>query len=139
LSQLSRRLNRRAVDLAASNGSLKQGIIQRQTAEAELRKNGKDSAKLLRESHQLQEHLRHLTHGILSAQEAERTKISRELQDEVAQTLLGINVRLLTLKHAANGNPANLKKEVTNTQRLVQESLRSINRFAHGLDLHRPA
>jgi two-component system chemotaxis response regulator CheB len=134
LSQLCQTLNRRAVDLAASNGFLKQGIIQRQTAEAELRKNGKDSAKLLRESHQLQKHLRHLTHEILSAQEAERTKISRELQDEVAQTLLGINVRLLTLKQAAKGSPANLKKELANTERLVQESLRSINRFARELD-----
>ena len=75
---------------------------------------------LLEESLALQEHLRHLTHRILSAQEAERKKISRDLQDEIAQTLLGINVRLLTLKKAAKGNTANLKKEIANTQRLVR-------------------
>jgi len=34
--------------------------------------------------------LRRLTHRILTAQEAERKKISHELWDEIAQTLLGI-------------------------------------------------
>ena len=55
----------------------------------------------MKESWRLQKHLRHLTHQILSAQEEKRKKISRELQDEIAQTLLGINVRLLTLKKEA--------------------------------------
>jgi signal transduction histidine kinase len=46
----------------------------------------------------VQERLRHLAHEILLAQEDERKKVSHELQDEIAQTLLGINVRLLSLK-----------------------------------------
>jgi signal transduction histidine kinase len=125
--------------LAASNRSLKQGIAQRKTAEAALKKSRKHYKALLEESLTLQEHLRHLTHQILSAQEAERKKISRELRDETAQTLLGINVRLLTLKKAVRGNKANLKKEIANTQRLVQQSVQSINQFACELDLRRQA
>jgi signal transduction histidine kinase len=139
LAQLNKTLGQRTADLVASNRSLKQGIIQRKTAEKTLRKDGKHSAKLLRESHRLQKHLRHLIHRILSAQEAERKVISRELHDEVAQTLLGINVRLLTLRKAARGDTANLKKEIANTQRLVKESLQSINRFARELDIHQQA
>lgn len=139
LSRLSKTLGRRTVDLAASHRSLKQGVLHRQTAQAELRKSGKRYVKLLQESHHLQKHLRHLTHQILSAQEAERKKISRELHDDIAQTLLGINVRLVTLKTAAKGNSANLKKEIANTQRLVEESVQSINRFARELDNHQPA
>ena len=66
-------------------------------------------------------------------------KISRERHDEVAQRLLGVNVRLLTLKKAAQGNTANLKKEIAKTQRIVEESVQSINRFARDVDIHQPA
>ncbi len=128
LAQLNKALGRRTADLAASNRSLKKGIIQRKSAEQALRKTETHSAKLLRQSYHLQRHLRHLVHRILSAQEVERKKISRELHDEVAQTLLGINVRLLILKKAAHGDTANLKKEIANTQHLVKESLQSITK-----------
>jgi signal transduction histidine kinase len=118
---------------------LELGIIQRKRVEVELRKSGKHYAKLLLESHHLQKHLQRLTHQILSAQEAQRKKIGRKLHDEVAQALLGINVRLLTLKEAAKGHKAKLAKDIANTQRLVQESVQSINRFARELDLPQQA
>jgi len=67
---------------------LKQGIAQRKTVEAAVKKSGQQYKALLEESLALQEQLRHLTHQILSAQEAERKQISRELRYEIAQTLL---------------------------------------------------
>jgi signal transduction histidine kinase len=100
-------------------------------AEAALKKSGKRSAKLLRESHHLQKHLQRLTHQILSAQENERRKISHDLHDEVAQTLLGINVRLLTLRKGAAACRKDLAKDIASTQRLVEKSVKAINRFAH--------
>jgi signal transduction histidine kinase len=78
----------------------------------------------------LQENLRQLTHQVLKAQEEERQKISQELQDEVAQTLLGINVRLLTLKQQASVNTRGLKDEMASTQRLVTKSAKSVHRVA---------
>lgn len=60
----------------------------------------------------------------------ERGEISRELHDEIAQILLRINVRLLTLKKAATLNTKDLIKEIASTQRLVEESVKNINRFA---------
>jgi len=45
----------------------------------------------------------------------------------------------LTLKQAAKGNRATLNKEIANTQRLVQESVRAINQFASKLNLHQQA
>ncbi len=119
LSRLHQTLGRRTVDLAATNRSLKQGIVQRKTVEQALKKSGEHSRKLLKESHRLQKHLQHLTHQILAAQEDKRKKISRDLHDEIAQTLLGINVRLLTLKKEAAINTGGLKKEIASTQRLV--------------------
>ncbi len=49
-------------------------------------KSGKHHKKCLEESLQLQKHLQHLTHRVLAAQEDERKKISRELQNEIAST-----------------------------------------------------
>jgi signal transduction histidine kinase len=63
---------------------------------------------------------------VIAAQEDERKKISRELQDEIAQTLLGINVRLLSLKQEARSNSKGLKKEIASTQLLVANSARSV-------------
>jgi len=136
LRQLSKILGRRTVDLAASHRSLKQGIVQRKTAEQALKKSGEHSRKLLKESRDLQKHLQRLTHQILSAQEDKRKKVSRDLHDEIAQTLLGINVRLLTLKKEATVNARGLKKEIASTQRLVKQSVQTINRFAHEFGIH---
>jgi signal transduction histidine kinase len=136
LSRLNQTLDRRTVDLAASRRSLKQGIVQRKTAEQALKKSGEHSRKLLKESRDLQKHLQRLTHQILSAQEDKRKKTSRELHDEIAQTLLGINVRLLTLKKEAAVNASGLKKEIASTQRLVDKSVKSIKCFAREFGIH---
>jgi signal transduction histidine kinase len=136
LSQLNKALGRRTVDLVAANRSLQQGITRRKTAEAALKKGAAHYGRLLEESRALQKHLQHLAHQILSAQENKRKKISQELQDEIAQTLLGINVRLLTVKKAANRSAQGLQQEVASTQRLVERSVKTMNRFAraHGND-----
>jgi signal transduction histidine kinase len=136
LSRLRKMLGRRTVNLAASNRSLKQGIVQRKTAEQALRKSGEHSRKLLNESRRLQKHLQRLTHQILSAQEDKRKRISRDLHDEIAQTLLGINVRLVTLKREAAINAGGFKKEIASTQRVVDKSVKSIKRFAREFGIH---
>ena len=76
---------------------------------------------------------RAITHHVLMAQEDERQKISTELQDEIAQTLLGINVRLISLKHEARQNTKGFKDDLASTQRLVIESARSLRRVARDL------
>lgn len=136
MSRLSKTLGRRTVDLAASYRPLKQGVVHRKTMEQALKKNGEHSRQLLKESHHLQKHLQRLTYPILSAQEDQRKKISRDLQDEIAQTLLGINVRLLTLKKKAAVNARNLKKEIGSTPGLVDKSVKSIKLFAREFGIH---
>ena len=136
LSQLRKTLGRRTVDLAASHRFLKRDIVQRKTVEQALKKSGEHSRKLLKESHRLQKHLQRLAHQILSAQEDRRKKISRDLHDEIAQTLLGINVRLLTLKKEAAIDAGGLKKEIASTQWLVDNSVKSIKRFAREFGIH---
>jgi signal transduction histidine kinase len=130
LRQLNKILGRRTVDLAVSNRSLKQGIARRKTVEKALKKSEEHSKKLLEESRRLQKHLQRLAHRIMVAQENKRRKISHDLQDEIAQTLLAINVRLLTLKREATANTEGLEKEIASTERLVDKSVKSIKRYA---------
>jgi two-component system sensor histidine kinase DegS len=130
LNRLNGTLDQRTAELAATNRQLQRGIARRKSVETALKKSGEHYAKLLKESLQLQEDLRQLTHQVLLAQEDERKKISRKLQDEIAQTLLGINVRLLSLKQEARSNTKGLKNEIASTQRLVVKSAKSVRRVA---------
>ena len=130
LNRLTETLGRRTRELAVTNRQLKRGVLLRKSVEAALKKSGVHYARLLKDSLHLQEGLRQLTHQVLTAQEEERKKISLELQDEVAQTLLGINVRLLTLKQESQNNTQGLKLEIASTQRLVAKSASSVRRIA---------
>lgn len=138
-SRADQAASQRSAQLTADHWHLQQELAQSKTAEAVLKKSGRDRAKLLRESHRLHSQLRQITHRRLTAQEVERKKLSRELQDEIAQTLLGIRVRLLNLKNAASGSTAHLRKEIARTQRVVKDSVQAINRLAHALNIHQPA
>jgi signal transduction histidine kinase len=133
LGRLNESLRRRAVELAASNKKLKKEIVRRQASEAAFRKSERKKIDLLQQSRRLQEELRHLSHRLLSAQEEERKTISRELHDEIAQTLTGINVELGTLKTAAALDVKDLQDRIASTQRLVQKSVDIVHRFAREL------
>ena len=122
--------------LAASNEELKQEIAQRKAMEKALKKSEHHYSELLEKSDLMQEQLRQLSRQILSAQEEERKRISRELHDVIAQTLTGINVRLAALKKQAAINTDGLELYIANTQRLVEKSVDIVHEFAREL---RPA
>jgi len=133
LNQMIGKLGRRSVDLAASNRQLKQEIVQRKSVEEALRKSEQHYGELLEQSRRMQEELRLLSRQLLSAQEEERKRISRELHDVIAQTLTGINVRLATLKQDALSNIGGLERNIDRTQQLVEQSVNIVHRFAREL------
>lgn len=130
LARLQEKLGERTEELAASNRQVQRGAARRKVLELAADKRGKHYRKNLEESLRLQRRLRLLTQRVIAAHEEDRKKISHELQDEVAQTLLGINVRLLSLKLQAKGNTEKLKDEIASTQRLVAKSARSVRQVA---------
>lgn len=130
LSLMIKTLGQRSKDLAASNLQLKREIARRQTVESALRESEQHYGVLLEQSRAFQEQLRHLSRQILTAQEEDRKMISRELHDEIAQTLTGINMQLASLKTAATVNTKDLQRKISDTQRLVEKSVNIVHRFA---------
>ena len=129
LEKLNESLDQSALQLACSTRELRAGITERKTAEAALKSSELAFDQLLKESRLVEAHLKQMTHKILSAHEDERKRMSLQLQDEIAQTLLGIHVRLLALKKEAAANHDGLTEEIATTQRLVEDSVNTINRL----------
>ncbi|MFI8510160.1 HAMP domain-containing sensor histidine kinase [Streptomyces sp. NPDC085460] len=67
---------------------------------------------------------------VLTAQEAERQRIARELHDEVGQTLTAV---LLQLKHTADHAPRELREDLRQAQETTRASLEEIRRIARRL------
>ena len=123
--------------LAASNEKLEQEIVLRLKSEAALKQSESDLSQSLEQERLMHQQLRHLSHKVLEAQEAERRRISVELHDVIAQTLVGINMHLGSLRNdgTLSANPALLDK-LALTQKLVEHSVDTVHRFARDL---RPA
>jgi signal transduction histidine kinase len=130
LRQLNQQLRQRTVDLAISRRIRTQGLVDRNALREALQKKTEHNARLLAKSRDLQRCFQRLTCRMLAAQENERTAISRTLHEDVAQAMLGIQVRLAHLKSESARNTSGLKKELTVTQRLVANSAKTLERFA---------
>jgi signal transduction histidine kinase len=118
---------------AVANRELRQEIVKRQAVEESLRKSEQHYSQLLEHSRHMQEQLRYLSHRLLLAQEEERKKISRELHDEIAQTLTGINIQLAALGTNSMHNTKGLRGRISSAQRMVEKSVDIVHRFAREL------
>jgi signal transduction histidine kinase len=127
-SRLNNTLQARVSELAISKRDVSKSILRRKAAEETLKARNDFYANSLLESRTMQESLRALAHRVLLAQENERGKISRKLHDEIAEVLLGINVRLLMLEHKGARDAAALLKDIASTQRLVDKSVHTLRR-----------
>lgn len=131
LQQLHEHLGQRTLDLADSHRHLQQGITERITAAAALEENERSSTQLLLESRQLEQQLKEMTRKIISADEVERKKMSLQLHDDIGQSLLGIHMRLLSLKKQMAARHEGITQEIATTQQLVEAAVKTINHFAH--------
>lgn len=119
--------------ISANTRQLKAEIVQRKKAEAALRKSEQHHVELLKQSRAMEQRLRLLSHKLISAQEDERKKISRELHDQIAQMLAGVNVHLATLKGASSLSSVDLNSKIRRSQKMVERSVQKVHRFAREL------
>jgi PAS domain S-box-containing protein len=89
--------------------------------------------ELLDQSRHMQQQLRRLSHQVFQAQEEERKRISRELHDQIAQTLICINFDLLGLTRKPPASSRDLRQRVARTHRLVEASVNTLHRFTREL------
>ncbi|MBA4136373.1 MAG: hypothetical protein C0518_03550 [Opitutus sp.] len=136
LQQRNETLRVHARELAKSNRRLVREVARREAGERAVREAKVRYHTLYLESQTMERKLRLLTRKILSAQEEERCRISRELHDEVVQTLVGINVNLARLSRDSALGVRTLKGKLAYTRRLVETSVKAVHRFARDL---RPA
>lgn len=123
---LERTVTARTKELSATNQRLTRALESTRRSEEQNR-------ALLVESDGMQAKLRRLTHQILTAQEEERKKISRELHDDVVQTLVGLSVELSGLAQGDFPSVKHLQARIVRTRRLVASAVDSVHRFAREL------
>jgi signal transduction histidine kinase len=122
--------------LAKKSRLLAHEILRRKEGQKLVVETERRYQALLLESQIMQRKLRQLTRQVITAHEEERKEISRELHDEVVQTLVGINVQLATLGRGASDSLQTLKEKIAFTQKLVANSVDAVHQFAREL---RPA
>ena len=119
--------------VTASNVKLKKEIIRRQAVEEVLHRTRAEETRLLIQSRKQEIRLRDLSHQVLQVQEAERKRISRELHDVIAQTLVGINIHVSALAQETREKISGLQERIANTHRMVEKSLGVVHQFVHEL------
>ena len=88
---------------------------------------------LLKDARFMERQHRHVIRGLLAAQEDERKLISRELHDDISQTLAGINIQLTVLTKESTYNREVFKKKVERVRKLVEKSVDIVHHFARKL------
>jgi len=130
LARLAARLGRRTGELATARGRLVTETARRRTLSAELGTCERHQGASRDHARRMEDRLRRLTHRLLSAQEDERRRISRDLHDAIGQELTAINVGLAGLKLGAATDSQDLTTAITLTQKLVERSMKTVHHYA---------
>ena len=107
-------------------------ITERKRTEDALQMSERHYRELFLEGQRMQGELQRLSREILRVQEEERTRISREIHDEIGQALTAISLNLTRLK--TNGKPSEVKRKIRSVQSIVvktSEFIHNMSRQIH--------
>ena len=118
--ELEWRVEERTAELLAANKLLKKMLDEGKRAEEEIRKS--------------RERLRNLSGRLQSLLEEERTRIAREIHDEMGQALTALKIDLsLTRKSLVSGGQAEQSAKVHENERAVNRLIRTVRKIATDL------
>jgi signal transduction histidine kinase len=128
--RLQEDLRQRTAQLAVARRVIAEGASRRCALESGLKKQTALSAEALHKSRQAQRSLEQLTHRMLATQEADRTALSRNLHDQIGQTLLGLQVGLAALRNEAGRSSSGFAGGIRGIEELLAKSTKTLERFA---------
>lgn len=112
-------VNERTAELALTNEYLRLEIAEREKAEESLRESRKQ--------------LRYLSSRILTAQEAERKRISRELHDELGQALTIVKLQVRSVEKCLSKEQAGIKKDCEDILQYADRIIENVRRLSRDL------
>jgi signal transduction histidine kinase len=107
--------------------------ISNQNLKQQLKLSNRLNSQLLKASLLTQKKNQLFVERLIRQQEEDRKEISRELHDEIAQLLAGINFELSIISKEASLSGKKLIDKIASAQILVSESVEVIHRFARQL------
>lgn len=107
---------------------LTEDITERRAAEAALRESERLSYQ--------REQLKALTERLQMAREEERTRVARDLHDEIGQILTAVKMDLMWIGRRVNSQESDVSRRLEGAIELVNEGVKSVRRICTGL---RPA
>ena len=117
--ELERRVKERTAQFVEANTSLKQEMAKRTIIGDELKES--------------QERLRNLTTHLQKIREQERTSLSRELHDELGQTLTGMKMDMRWIERRLPEESASILERLHSTIALIDDAIRSVQRISTAL------
>ena len=118
-NELEERVEARTADLNQANTTLQQEIVERTHAEQQL--------TLIREQ------LRNLSNHLQSVREEEKTRIAREVHDELGQSLTALKMDLVCLKDELPDPQPELQERVQSMSGLIDSTITSVQRISSEL------
>jgi signal transduction histidine kinase len=118
-NKLEERVEARTADLNQANTTLQQEIVERTHAEQQL--------TLIREQ------LRNLSNHLQSIREEEKTRIAREVHDELGQSLTALKMDLVCLKDELPDPQPELQERVQSMSGLIDSTITSVQRISSEL------
>jgi signal transduction histidine kinase len=115
-AELEQRINKRTEQLRASYAQLQNEVAERHQAQRRL------------EASQMQ--LRQLSAHLQAAREEERTRIAREIHDELGQTLTALKIDLSGLRRSLDSETPLLQEKFTSISELIDTTVQSVRRIA---------
>jgi two-component system, NarL family, sensor histidine kinase UhpB len=131
--ELEQRVSERTAELAKANAQLSRTLARMKQAEAALRKSKEHYLELFKEAQAARRETQWLSSLVIQAQEKERKHISRELHDDVGQTLTAVSITLNGVNRNGDGNAEASRLKLAEAQRLLQGIMATLHDFAREL------
>ena len=112
-------------------GKVTRDLTEKINANELLRKEVAERTEAQRKLHDSEKSLRQLSLRLLQTQDEERRRIGRDLHDSVGQYLVGLKMKVDSLKSLADRNKAADNDELAECSQLVEEAIKEVRTISY--------